>query len=69
MITLLFKIATIVTLVFMLIASLRAGSAFLDESWLVWLACGLLALFFALFFAPWVDAELNSTQNPPPPGA
>ena len=73
MITFLFKLAAVVTLVFALIASLTSGGTCLGENIYVWLSCGLLAGFFALFFAPWFDVELNSARNrparPAPPAA
>ena len=67
MITWLFRIATVVTLVFALIAALEAGGTCLGENVWVWLSCGLLAGFFALFFAAWFDAQIGSVQRTPPP--
>ena len=69
MITFLFKLAAIVTFVFALIASLQAGATCLGEDIWVWAICGLLSAFFALFFAPWFDIELNSARNRPAPPA
>jgi hypothetical protein len=68
MITLLSKIATLVLLVLMLIATLSSGGKCLSEGWDVWLAAGLLAGFFVLFFAPAVDVALG-TQRPQPASA
>ena len=61
MISLLFKLATVVVLVFMLVATLATGGSCLGENAWVWLSCGLLAGFFALFFAPWLDARVKAS--------
>jgi predicted cobalt transporter CbtA len=60
----LFRIATAVTFVLMLIASLEATGQCLGEGVTVWLASGLLAGFFALFFAPAIDVFIAKQQRP-----
>ena len=65
MVSFLMKLATIVTLVFALVAALESGGTCLGENVWVWLSCGLLAGFFALFFAPWFDAFVESNRHPP----
>jgi preprotein translocase subunit SecF len=67
MLTWLFRIATVVTLVFALVAALTTTGLCLGEDFSVWLACGLLAGFFALFFAPWCDKKLSAAKTPPQP--
>lgn len=62
MFTFLFKLAAIVMFVFTLIASLHAGTEWLNETWLTWGSSGFLAGFFALFFAPWFDAQFKAAQ-------
>jgi hypothetical protein len=57
----LFKVAAVVMFVFTLVAALRYGALF-NELWTVWLASGLLATSFALFFAPWVDTQFNAAR-------
>ena len=63
MLTFLFKLAAIVMFVFTLIASLKAGSFWLGESWLVWGSSGFLAAFFAMFFAPYLDTQLQAART------
>ena len=67
MITVIFKLACIVTLAFMLVAALSSAGTCLGENVWVWLSCGLLAGFFALFIAPWVDAQVTAAKNAPAP--
>jgi hypothetical protein len=51
--------------VFMLIAALRSDLTFWGQGATVWLACGLLAGFFVMFFCPWIDAQFKSAKTPP----
>ena len=65
MVTLLAKIATMVLFILMLIGTLSNAGTVLGEYWAVWLAAGLLAGFFVLFWAPAVDAVLGTQRNQP----
>jgi ABC-type polysaccharide/polyol phosphate export permease len=66
MISFLLKLAAVVMMVFTLIASLADPSTFAGESWVVWLASGLLAWSFWILSGAWLDAKWNELVKQPP---
>ena len=69
MIEWIFRTATVVVFVLMLIAALVTSGQCLGEGVTGWLASGLLSLAFTLFFCPWLDLKRNAAKTAPAVGS